>query len=502
MHDTADGSADLARALAGVPELAHPLTFREFTLLLTEQLGIVVEPPARTGDREARCRSLVDSCVEKTGTPRRMPGVVLDVMIKLLGEEGDSVERLRDAVERIGLAFVFDDAQIHELDQLLMPLQRHVDLTQVADVLEQVLSPYRLTPPGPIADLASLVRSLEPLRYVGDRSTPPVLLVIGALSACLDARGEPLRRWAERAAEPFGGLPDQPWTRLIGKRLRLVIRVAQTRRSGAPVSLDGWFRTSSGKVMGRQSREHGPHCGPRYPMCCGQKLLGQLAQKLPRDDAAAMTVEFVLPWTLLDHPVEGWTANEVYRTPIGEQHPVVVRPLERVIDGVVWESVLTRWARFDAANRDRTASAIWLVRDGHRRPPGAAYINEPADAKQLASMLRDREDVSCLCLAYPFNHARDSSGGGVHSAIAAGVPVVLWLRDRSDPAPLEALVRETGMAGSLDGLPGAVRKYRIRAAADNDSQRSMVLVWDDPNQPPEPEGPLQPPSQRHRGTPQ
>src|SRR6202042_1428869 len=68
-------------------------------------------------------------------------------------------------------------------------------------------------------------------------------------------------------------------------------------------------------------------------------------------EARELVVEFLLPLSLLGHPVERWSLDEGY--PIGYAYPVVVRSLDRQRKEFFYQSWRRRWDLLSAGNASR-----------------------------------------------------------------------------------------------------------------------------------------------------
>ncbi|MFF7673795.1 hypothetical protein [Actinacidiphila glaucinigra] len=184
-----------------------------------------------------------------------------------------------------------------------------------------------------------------------------------------------------------------------------------------------------------------------------------------------LAIEFVLPWDLLHLPVERWEKSSFrgVGAVLGEDHPVVVRSLERLDR----RDLHGRWgSRWDAFAEGRAGRAHWFADDGLAHllsdPPPAVAVLSSAPGSGSTAEAEQR-------------HGPDELG----EALRAGIPVVLWdRRGRMDPE-FQAAVRAVLDSGDLRRLPALVKSLRI-ASRDSDSEgapvvgRHVALLWDDP----------------------
>ncbi|WP_158857875.1 effector-associated domain 2-containing protein [Streptomyces sp. NRRL B-1347] len=181
-----------------------------------------------------------------------------------------------------------------------------------------------------------------------------------------------------------------------------------------------------------------------------------------------LTLEFVLPRELLGLPVEQWAKRGFHGADgsLGEDHPVLLRSLERM------ERTDThgRWARrWDALLTGCAGPVHWFPDDGRSR-----LLSDP---RRVMVVLSDPPGGT---------GGRGSGVDELAESLRAGVPIVVWdRRGGIDPVfrgELADLAARTG----IHQLPDAVRSLRIEAkagdAAEGDSTlgRHAALLWDDP----------------------
>ncbi|GAT82293.1 hypothetical protein [Streptomyces sp. F-3] len=183
-----------------------------------------------------------------------------------------------------------------------------------------------------------------------------------------------------------------------------------------------------------------------------------------------LTLEFLLPRDLLDLPVEKWAKRGFHGADgtLGEDHPVVVRSLERM------ERTDThgRWAkRWDALVTACEGPVHWFPEDGRAR-----LLTEPQPVM--------------VVLSDPPGRGPDDSPGidELGESLRAGVPIVVWdRRGGVDPAFRDELQELTSRKG-IHRLPEVLRSLRIEAGGEDAAGggssttlgRHAALLWDDP----------------------
>jgi hypothetical protein len=220
--------------------------------------------------------------------------------------------------------------------------------------------------------------------------------------------------------------------------------------------------------------------------------LGTLLKELSRFDAATdrTWVELLLPRELLCSDVDQWRVglDFIEDIPIGVEHRLIVRSLERSSHSRAVQALQDRWraVRRRIEARCRLADAVledegdgglalWIGRDDCGGAPLYAALK---DAKVLVAAV-----LGCTPQADP----RDPSRDVLNTLFQAGVPVVVWSRQLPDGGG--AAVREALTAlldvGPFRRLPDRVWDLRKRAACsgavDHDLGRHLTLLWDDPS---------------------
>ncbi|WP_431965019.1 effector-associated domain 2-containing protein [Actinacidiphila sp. bgisy160] len=184
-----------------------------------------------------------------------------------------------------------------------------------------------------------------------------------------------------------------------------------------------------------------------------------------------LAIEFVLPWDLLHLPVERWEKSSFrgIGAVLGEDHPVVIRSLERLDR----RDLHGRWGRrWDAFAEGRAGRAHWFADDGLPHllsdPPPAVAVLSSAPGSGSTAGEESR-------------HTPDELG----EALRAGIPVVLWDRRGRTGPEFRAAIRAVLDDGDPRRLPALVKSLRI-TSRDGDSEgapvvgRHVALLWDDP----------------------
>jgi hypothetical protein len=197
------------------------------------------------------------------------------------------------------------------------------------------------------------------------------------------------------------------------------------------------------------------------------------------DKAGSVIIEFVLPWELLNVPVDMWRTELASPAPmaIAARYPVFVRSLDRLRSPDWHRRWRTRWQRLnDGAIAD---NRVYYATDGH------------GDVQLEAILNRDGSVVALVLSEPPVPH-----GTGQRQALAglrAGLPVIIWHRDD----PLRPDLRETVTSIIADRTSAGLAQLRAHAsqlkqeAWSEDPDRpnhhvgyGLVILWDDPDRQP------------------
>ncbi|WP_345131604.1 SAV_2336 N-terminal domain-related protein, partial [Dactylosporangium darangshiense] len=180
------------------------------------------------------------------------------------------------------------------------------------------------------------------------------------------------------------------------------------------------------------------------------------------------TVEFVLPRSLIDLPVQWWrTRGE--DLPLCVEYDVVVRSLDVVRDRALYARRL----------RERWRAAIEA---GHHRLTWAR-AGEGENLRMLQARLRLSPPVTAVMLSGPPN--TDPGRSEHFAAIAVGVPVVLWVENGLSAPDVRAGV-ERLMDGPPEEIVDRVTRLRREAVIRDDRDhlgRRLGIVVNDPELP-------------------
>jgi len=382
----------------------------------------------------------------------------------------------------------------------------HADLRPLRPVLLSMSSPdlasmARRASRSRVQELPSWCRTGWQvfLRLAGENSPtgelPPCMAFLALCADRLVADGqadaaEVLRRFTRRQAHT----------------LQLVKELADWQRSEFPPSSPSLVpaylmiqfepdRIEAGRFYlshWRQSDPEGWHPVPGEPLHLRREELPGAVESLVEevekrwaDLRQPVFLEFILPWELLNEPVEWWSkeSDSDAPTPLTLDYPVVVRSLER-LQRTAWHRPWhNKWRQL----RERPA-------DSH--PHWSRPEQDSAYFFHLERELKEDQYAVCLVLSEP---PGDDSGTGrreILAGVRAGVPAIVWHRsDCSDPSFQDAIgeiLQDRGL-GSLTERVGKWRKEALALGPDAWDQhvgRHLAILLDDPERKPGPPGPV------------
>ncbi|QJT06319.1 hypothetical protein G9272_43375 [Streptomyces asoensis] len=197
-----------------------------------------------------------------------------------------------------------------------------------------------------------------------------------------------------------------------------------------------------------------------------------------------VVLEFVLPWELVNEPVEWWwkESDSAYPTPLALDYQVVVRSLERLQRPAWHRPWHSRWRQL--REHPERCRAHW----SKPSPDGSHFF-------RLERELKEDPGVVILILSRP---PSEDSGTGHRELLAglrAGVPVMIWQRGDCTDAAFREAVGRLVQGFDLGSLTADVRRLRNEALAlgpdgwDQHVGRHLTILLDDPERKPGPPGP-------------
>ncbi len=482
-NSAADPLGALVDCLAEIPWMRDPGSRRLCLDLLNDRLGVslVVEdlPTVRT-----HLLGIVRAC--RRQHPRGLSALV--EVLQQMEPGSQSVVRAHEAVEELIAAELVTEPDRRELLTLLGESagDRFAEAVRFAAGPTVEPAPRQRFPSEALA-------TLERMNARPD-GVPPLLIFVEYLAAYFGGeRAAQLRYWNDRQAQQMG----------LTEKL-LAVRQSQTDEPRPPQDVVAYLviRIEPDHldpdlftvVHWRQCDPTGwrPHRGDARSgdLTVVRTHVAELVAKAEAGwakDASAIRIEFLLPYSLLNLPVDQWDLEEesAVPRPVGLHYQVVVRSLDRARSPQWHREWKRRWDLLKQVPSGLAApEELWMWSEGAKTRQLSAL-----DAKLAVS----KEVVSLVLRSVP----EGAEPGEVVVGVRTGVPVMIWHRIDSARPAFESAIN--AMRDALPDLAEGLRKLRSEAKQssrpDSHVGSRVSLLWDDPDRPVEPQEPPAAPSE-------
>jgi hypothetical protein len=203
-----------------------------------------------------------------------------------------------------------------------------------------------------------------------------------------------------------------------------------------------------------------------------QRIVQAAETAWPTDDRR-LRIEFILPFDLLNAPVERWPKeiDPAGPVPLYKHYSVVVRSLDRIRDPA----------------RHRVWRARWRMLE---QSPTLARCQYSEDVPQrLEETITLDSRVVAVVLSEPPELLAGDGMSEIRMAIRTGVPIIVWHRSERPDAAFRRAVDESFNYGEIAELPDRAFELRLAPPVSDDGLaevgRNLVLLWDDPIRLPE-----------------
>lgn len=508
--------AELFGALTAVADLHRPEFLDQVLAFAGRQLDDAAGTPlpvAYHAHPRSRIWALVEA-VDRHRDPDAALRALADALAGLRGDEA-AVAALVDVAARLAPPGRLPGPRLRAVLRDLDGMRARVPVSAADQSLRRAVRPGESAALRGTETVAQMVLRLSDARSPapGDQdggaadpadADPLVLRFLAELAAALPAEaGDVLRGHVARIAEELGiegatrealahrgqpgaDRPEEAPEAAPDSRV-LQIRLRETAPGKHEYALDGtlYDRTAAGLARPRR-RAVGSPVALRQLRDVGRTCLVDWADLAARlDDADQVRVEFLLPWSLLDHPVERWlTDGHAYL--VGHKYPVVVRSLDRLEQPAWHRDWAHRWRSLHRTGPAAARQGIgWLSLEA--APPSFAphggVLHLRGRDGEVRAWLDRNPGTHGLGLAFAYDAANPRRALGLREAICEGVPVAVWRRDDGDPAELAHRLAELAdLPDDFAVLPARLRIWRRAAARDDatDMDNQLTLLWDDP----------------------
>ncbi|MEV6235141.1 hypothetical protein [Lentzea sp. NPDC051838] len=330
-------------------------------------------------------------------------------------------------------------------------------------------------------------RALETLNSDPSGIPKPLLLVEHIAARVRPELAIELRRWVERQAlrmdleaelKAFRGA-QEPQTSLTPPPSSVAYLLLQLQREG---STGGRYRLSHWRQLDL-SAGWAPHRGKDLvdELDAMKEHVAALIEDVEEKWAQYrpdIHIEIVLPSEIISLDVDQWPweTDTLIPEPIGCRYPLVVRSLDRMVKRkwhrswhARWEVLLAQLTHGPALKRD---SACW------------SRSATDSGLRELMSNFERKPKLVSLVLSAP-PQVEKAGQDEVAVGLRAGVPLMVWHREKCDTAEFVSMVEEL-LHGEDDPhhLLERVRLARATAFEEGAAARhvcgKLTVLWDDP----------------------
>ncbi|WP_307850534.1 trypsin-like peptidase domain-containing protein [Micromonospora sp. H61] len=384
------------------------------------------------------------------------------------------IDRMRlgpfDSIAYRELRAILDDLKLPDMRRLPMEVLGH---------------PTRLSPDPPQQPLSSVLAMVEWLAvnttFPEDEVVDLVVTLLRRIGLKSPDHSAALHEWVGRHGWSAGDATSvEPATEDAGTRPGwVVVRIAPSAEGRKAHHVTIWTATNPDGGLDERTLEE---------TVTEDKIQETIEQHLPEAYRKMMhatyetiAVEFVLPRGHLGWPVDSWRALDDHdQVPLGWSRPVVVRALE--------------W--FDTTDPRMIEERTRQLRDrpGHLNATMSWLdcSNRTGELRKFKAWLRSAKRPLALGLA-----GRWTEPDRIGSAVASGLPVLLWQRAACACPETETICASRRFSDTMatrlgdirsEELPARVRDLRVEAAELDDEDehcgRDVTLLWDEPRRRP------------------
>ncbi|GAB3862242.1 VMAP-C domain-containing protein [Dactylosporangium cerinum] len=194
------------------------------------------------------------------------------------------------------------------------------------------------------------------------------------------------------------------------------------------------------------------------------------------DFTGPIGIEFILPRALLSLPIDRWVkeSDSTWPSQLALDYPITVRSLERMRNTHWHRMWRRRWKALIECD-DNDSGALWV---------------EGGDEKNLIRLEASlKGDDRFWSLVLPTQPEARTMGevDEVEIALRAGLPVLIWPRERAMGDGFKTAVRDMLNGGDPVELPSRTQKLRNLATqsdpmtVDGHVGHFITVLWDDPS---------------------
>ncbi|MFE6228472.1 hypothetical protein [Streptomyces sp. NPDC057854] len=469
---------ELVDQLCAVPGLDVPGSRDLLISMLAERLPEVGDV-RRHGSTRLDVLEIVRSCLRDPDGLRELADT-----LSLYAPGATPVLRIRELVASVpspaaapDVLPVLSPAELHQARGLLTRI-RHLD----APGLLYAAAGELPLPPAPVTGLGEAFDLLVRVNARPDGLLPVNVLVehvIAALDGSDAHRGvaDDLRAWNDARAAALHLTPQLAAVRADIARAAtaqpapacLVVQLCRSGRDPDRYLLSHWRQIRPGPWRPERGEDR------LVTLAEVPAAVGELVDRAEKEWAGRPgrpVLEFVLPFHLLNHPMEWLTPGSDLTTALCLTYPVVLRSLERMRATEHHRKWHNRWQQM----LDSPDTPCHWDTAGHRN-------HDPV--RWSTALVADERLVS-VALGAPPLRGTAGRASPLETALRAGVPLAVWDRRPEPPAEFRRRAKRL-LKGKAIELPQRAKKLRGEAATAAAGQRDahvgrhLAVLFDDPN---------------------
>ncbi|MEU8327440.1 hypothetical protein [Micromonospora sp. NPDC048839] len=413
--------------------------------------------------------ALVTACMDRAGGLR-----CLAECLELFEPEGK---------QTVALLRLADDWQAYELlsDYDVAWLRGELSTLDTTPDLRQFVAEIRATPAPPWCETAwELFAHLTSANAHGE--VPSWLVLLDRLAPAVTPASLPrLRQLCKQLATDWGVADQldatQPTAAAPTRSAYLVIQFEKYGGDDDTYIMSHWYQWASPEWQPIRGEDR--HVAYEELEAAVDRVINE-AERRWAARAGAVTIEFVLPWQLINEPVDTWRKElqSALPSPLTTEYPLVIRSLER--------NRASHWHRLW-----RSRWRLVTDRPGERKLIHCAAQHH-ADV-QLEAILKRESAVVVLVLSE--TPTADSIGERqLLVGLRSGVPAIVWHRDPPSKKDLcqtvASMVDGRASDTGVTALPNRVAHLRQLAwsedpeGLDKHIGHGFVMLFDDPDRQP------------------
>lgn len=414
----------------------------------------------------------------------------------------DGVRLLADVLR----SFYRDTVEMYELDRLVEelfpdPLLNDADRAALHEFLRgtdrrQIAAAYRYAVGGSagdqltdLDDIHRIADQLESMVRPPEQGLPPLLMFVDYLAHLRMHGGSvgqsvEMHVWLDSVGHSLGNsVPLRDLcartvrSQTESRRYRVLLELRPDRLDPRRVLPAGWLYRDGGDLMPVLRRSDLARDLADVPSELERILL--TVPDLADGEVDQLTIEVLVPASLLNHPVEEWELSTFPRT-LGIRYPVVVRSLDRLSNTDSHAHWRRKWEWLsDHPGTGRPDSIYW-----HPETPDRSSESVYVELVRL-------DHLVCLAVPFPPDSVPDADHDPFTAAISAGMPAIFWTRDPRRRHQFKPQIHPFLAGRAIDELPTLAltlrREARLNETDDQHPGRYLGLLWDDPHHvPPRP----------------